>query len=225
MGHLKAGAVDHRTPRQHVCDRRCGPHHHCPPLAAAPIRHVHFVLQGPFEKGVRRLALNPFCSLPKRRRRRWPGSLPRPGSRAGLGSSGPLGGEPATARRPRVSGRDRMGGPLDGQGRDLTDRCAAQPRRWGGDPQPRQPTEQSREGDLGVHAGRRRAQAEVRPAENAKWGLGDRARSSSSARGNTTGSRLAAAKASARRPPAGTGHPSTSTSTQAVTPVRVVGEM
>ena len=96
VGHLKAGAVDtealdslyrelrrcrthcadrkgtdHRTPREHVCDQRCGPHL-CRPLAPATIRHVHFVLRGAFEKGVRWrwLAVNPvlFASPPAARR-------------------------------------------------------------------------------------------------------------------------------------------------------------
>lgn len=44
--------VDHRTPREHVCDERCGAHS-CRPLAAATIRHIHFVLRGAYEKGVR----------------------------------------------------------------------------------------------------------------------------------------------------------------------------
>lgn len=92
VGHLKAGAVDtqvldslyrelrrcrthctdrkgtdHRTPREHVCDHRCGPHW-CRPLGASTIRHVHFILRGAFEKGVRWrwLAVNPvlFASPP-----------------------------------------------------------------------------------------------------------------------------------------------------------------
>ena len=92
VGHLRAGAVDmqvldslyrelrrcrthcterkvidHRTPREHACDHRCGPHR-CRPLGAATIRHVHFVLRGAFEKGVRWrwLAVNPvlFASPP-----------------------------------------------------------------------------------------------------------------------------------------------------------------
>ena len=44
--------VDHRTPREHVCDERCRPHV-CSPLAPATIRHIHFVLRGAYEKGVR----------------------------------------------------------------------------------------------------------------------------------------------------------------------------
>ncbi len=95
VGHLKAGAmdtealdslyrelrrcrthcmdrkgIDHRTLREHVCDQRCGPHR-CRPLAPATIRHVHFVLRGAFEKGVRWrwLAVNPvlFASPPAAR--------------------------------------------------------------------------------------------------------------------------------------------------------------
>lgn len=44
--------VDHRTPREHQCDERCRPHR-CRPLAAATIRHIHFVLNGAFARGVR----------------------------------------------------------------------------------------------------------------------------------------------------------------------------
>lgn len=44
--------VDHRTPREHECDERCRPHR-CRPLAAATIRHIHFVLNGAFARGVR----------------------------------------------------------------------------------------------------------------------------------------------------------------------------
>lgn len=44
--------VDHRTLREHVCDERCRAHA-CRPLAAATIRHIHFVLRGAYEKGVR----------------------------------------------------------------------------------------------------------------------------------------------------------------------------
>jgi integrase len=44
--------VDHRTPREHVCDERCRPHE-CKPLSATTIRHIHFVLSGAYAKGVR----------------------------------------------------------------------------------------------------------------------------------------------------------------------------
>jgi integrase len=44
--------TDHRTPREHVCDERCHPHQ-CKPLAAATIRHIHFLLSGAYSKGVR----------------------------------------------------------------------------------------------------------------------------------------------------------------------------
>ncbi|WP_224401813.1 tyrosine-type recombinase/integrase [Pseudonocardia sp. ICBG1034] len=44
--------VDHRTPRDHECDDRCRPHR-CRPLAPATIRHIHFVLNGAYSRGVR----------------------------------------------------------------------------------------------------------------------------------------------------------------------------
>jgi integrase len=44
--------IDHRTPRQHECDERCRPHA-CRPLSGTTIRHIHFVLRGAYEKGVR----------------------------------------------------------------------------------------------------------------------------------------------------------------------------
>jgi integrase len=46
------GLIDHRTPRQHECDDRCRPHR-CDGLSSTTIRHIHFVLRGAFEKGVR----------------------------------------------------------------------------------------------------------------------------------------------------------------------------
>lgn len=92
IGHMKAGAVDsevldslyremrrcrthcttkkgtdHRTPREHECDERCRPHA-CSPLSPTTVRHVHFVLNAAFEKGVRWrwLSVNPveFASPP-----------------------------------------------------------------------------------------------------------------------------------------------------------------
>ena len=44
--------TDHRTPREHACDDRCRPHA-CRPLSSTTIRHIHFVLRGAYEKGVR----------------------------------------------------------------------------------------------------------------------------------------------------------------------------
>lgn len=44
--------VDHRTPREHECDDRCRPHT-CRPLAPATVRHIHFVLNGAYSRGVR----------------------------------------------------------------------------------------------------------------------------------------------------------------------------
>ena len=46
------GLVDHRTPREHECDDRCCPHQ-CNGLSSTTIRHIHFVLRGAYEKGVR----------------------------------------------------------------------------------------------------------------------------------------------------------------------------
>ncbi|MDT7704914.1 MAG: integrase [Pseudonocardiales bacterium] len=46
------GLTDHRTPREHECDDRCRPHR-CNGLSSTTIRHIHFVLRGAFEKGVR----------------------------------------------------------------------------------------------------------------------------------------------------------------------------
>jgi integrase len=46
------GLVDHRTPRPHECDSRCRPHR-CNGLASTTIRHIHFVLRGAYERGVR----------------------------------------------------------------------------------------------------------------------------------------------------------------------------
>lgn len=92
IGHMKAGAVDsevldslyremrrcrihcttrkgidHRTPREHECDERCRTHG-CLPLSSTTVRHVHFVLNAAFEKGVRWrwLSVNPveFASPP-----------------------------------------------------------------------------------------------------------------------------------------------------------------
>ena len=44
--------VDHRTPRAHECDERCRPHA-CKGLSSTTIRHIHFILRGAYEKGVR----------------------------------------------------------------------------------------------------------------------------------------------------------------------------
>ena len=96
IGHMKAGAVDsevldslyrelrrcrihcttkkgtdHRTPREHGCDDRCRPHQ-CLPLSPTTVRHVHFVLNGAFDRGVRWrwLSVNPveFASPPAAKR-------------------------------------------------------------------------------------------------------------------------------------------------------------
>ena len=61
------GLVDHRTPREHACDARCRPHV-CRPLSSTTIRHIHFVLRGAYERGVRWqwVSINPveFASPP-----------------------------------------------------------------------------------------------------------------------------------------------------------------
>ncbi len=44
--------TDHRTPREHACDERCRAHT-CQPLSSTTIRHIHFVLRGAYEKGLR----------------------------------------------------------------------------------------------------------------------------------------------------------------------------
>jgi integrase len=44
--------VDHRTPRDHECDQRCGPHQ-CKPLAASSIRQVHWILAGALKRALR----------------------------------------------------------------------------------------------------------------------------------------------------------------------------
>jgi hypothetical protein len=46
------GRLDHRTPRPHECDERWSPHR-CTGLAGTTIRHIHYVLSGAYEKGVR----------------------------------------------------------------------------------------------------------------------------------------------------------------------------
>lgn len=59
--------TDHRTSREHTCDERCRPHR-CRPLAPATIRHIHFVLNGAYSRGVRWrwVSINPveFVSPP-----------------------------------------------------------------------------------------------------------------------------------------------------------------
>lgn len=44
--------VQHRTPAEHECDERCGPHR-CVPLANATIRKIHFILSGAYKRAVR----------------------------------------------------------------------------------------------------------------------------------------------------------------------------
>lgn len=64
-------STDHRTPLEHECDERCRPHQ-CLPLSSTMVRHVHFVLRGAFERGVRWrwLGVNPvqFASPPAAKR-------------------------------------------------------------------------------------------------------------------------------------------------------------
>jgi integrase len=56
--------IEHRTPREHECDDRCGPHQ-CKPLAAASVRHIHWILSGAFKRAVRWrwLAVNPMSQV------------------------------------------------------------------------------------------------------------------------------------------------------------------
>lgn len=52
-GHcLGAKQVDHRTSREHECDKRCRPHE-CRPLAASSIRQIRWVLSGAFRRAQR----------------------------------------------------------------------------------------------------------------------------------------------------------------------------
>ena len=44
--------VQHRTAVEHRCDHRCG-QHHCRPLGATTIRHMHFILSGAYKRAVR----------------------------------------------------------------------------------------------------------------------------------------------------------------------------
>ncbi|MCE0763486.1 site-specific integrase [Pseudonocardia kujensis] len=44
--------IDHRTPRPHECDERCGPHV-CKPLSNTTIRHIHHLLSGAYKRAVR----------------------------------------------------------------------------------------------------------------------------------------------------------------------------
>ena len=47
------GLIDHRTLRPHEkCDERCRPHR-CNGLSSTTIRHIHYVLSGAYDKGVR----------------------------------------------------------------------------------------------------------------------------------------------------------------------------
>jgi hypothetical protein len=39
--------VDHRRSGPHECDHRCGPHE-CRPLGPTTVRHMRFILSGPF---------------------------------------------------------------------------------------------------------------------------------------------------------------------------------
>jgi integrase len=48
----KAGRVDHRTRRAHVCDARCAPHT-CRPLAEWTVRKIHWILSGAFRRAQR----------------------------------------------------------------------------------------------------------------------------------------------------------------------------
>ncbi len=43
--------IDHRTPRQHVCDHRCLPHQ-CRPVSVSSIREIYTILNGAFTRAV-----------------------------------------------------------------------------------------------------------------------------------------------------------------------------
>lgn len=45
-------SIQHCSEGEHECDERCGPHH-CQPLGATTIRHMHFVLSGAYKRAVR----------------------------------------------------------------------------------------------------------------------------------------------------------------------------
>jgi integrase/DNA-binding transcriptional regulator YhcF (GntR family) len=56
--------IDHRTARQHDCDKRCRPHR-CRPLASSSIRQIHWILSGAFRRAVRWrwIATNPLTQV------------------------------------------------------------------------------------------------------------------------------------------------------------------
>ena len=63
--------TDHRTERDHLCDRRCQPHQ-CRPLAPATIRTLHAILSGTLNMVVRYgwITVNPMDQVVKPRARR-----------------------------------------------------------------------------------------------------------------------------------------------------------
>jgi integrase len=63
--------TDHRTERDHLCDRRCRPHQ-CRPLAPATIRTLHAILSGTLNMAVRYgwITVNPMDQVVKPRARR-----------------------------------------------------------------------------------------------------------------------------------------------------------
>ena len=64
-------SVDHRTDRDHVCDKRCTPHQ-CRPLAPATIRTLHAILSGVLSMAVRYgwITVNPMDQVVKPRAQR-----------------------------------------------------------------------------------------------------------------------------------------------------------
>jgi len=77
--------VDHRTDREHLCDRRCTPHR-CRPLAAATIRTLHAVLSGTLGMAVRYgwITVNPMDQVVKPRAQRPQPDPPTPAEAARL---------------------------------------------------------------------------------------------------------------------------------------------
>ncbi len=64
-------SVDHRSDRDHLCDRRCAPHR-CRPLAPATIRTLHAILSGTLSMAVRYgwITVNPMDQVVKPRAHR-----------------------------------------------------------------------------------------------------------------------------------------------------------
>jgi hypothetical protein len=104
--------TDQRTSREHVCDERCRPHV-CRPLSPTTIRHIHFVLRGAYQKGVRWrwVCANPVLSVsPPAPRRPEPRPPSADAGRARAALISPF-------RRSRRTRRGTHGRPVDLPGR------------------------------------------------------------------------------------------------------------